>query len=352
MKILFITDTTSGCYKVRSKVPAKYLERIGHKVQILSKVEQVKEIEKPDVVVFFRGYPTAIDELVRFFKAMKIKVVYDSDDALDLVRENNPSYAAVKESIQSIYYLVKNADVITTTTDTLAQYFRKFNKNVSVLPNCVDLEEWQERNGSQKLRIGFSGSSSHITDLLIVVDVIRDLQKKYDFDFVIQGFTPLKSLEEWYEHNLEASGQMFKNHQIGRELKILTDKLKNIRYEFHPFIDTDKHHEKLRELNLDIGLCPLEKNDFNKYKSCIKFYEYAMVGTVSLASNVFPYSNEVNYLAKNNYWDWKEKLEKLITDKELRNKLLREQRKWVLENRDISQKVEMWQKLYECRENK
>jgi hypothetical protein len=87
--------------------------------------------------------------------------------------------------------------------------------------------------------------------------------------------------------------------------------------------------------DLDIGLAPLEDTEFNAGKSNIKFYEYASVGTVTLASDVQPYNTEVNCLTKNTKKDWIKNLEKLITNPEYRVKKLHEQREWVRKNRSI-----------------
>lgn len=347
MKILYITEDNGGVYKVRVGLPAKYLEKRGHKVQILSRKDQVDKIENPDVVVFTRGYPFDISPVVNFFKKKGSKIVYETDDALDLLKPDNPAFYTTPQMMASVRYLLDKADIATTTTEDLANHLKKWNKNAAVLPNCVEIGEWQERKGGDRLRIGWQGGSSHISDLMMVIDVIRDLQKQHDFDFVIQGFTEYKSLDEWYERNIKVSGEMFKNSEIGKALKKLLEKLSKIKYEFRPWVKIDKHPETVRDLNLDIGLCPLVKSDFNRMKSCIKFYEYAMVGTMTMASDVVPYSREVGYLAKNNYWDWKDKLEKLILSEGLRKDILEEQREFVIENRDINKQIIKWEKAYE-----
>src|SRR5258706_9442943 len=90
-----------------------------------------------------------------------------------------------------------------------------------------------------------------------------------------------------------------------------------------------------------IGIAPLLDDQFNRHKSCIKYYEYAMSGAVTLASHVVPYSTEVPITAKNNRESWKRKLEEVLQAD--RAKLFREQRDWVLANRDIEKNVELWE---------
>jgi len=121
------------------------------------------------------------------------------------------------------------------------------------------------------------------------------------------------------------------------------NKLSGIRYEFHPNVPIDEHPRKVCDLKLDIGIAPLVDDKFNQHKSCIKYYEYAMSGAITLASHVVPYSTEVPITAKNNRESWKRKLEEVLQAD--RTKLLREQRDWVLTHRNIEKNVELWEQV-------
>jgi len=98
-------------------------------------------------------------------------------------------------------------------------------------------------------------------------------------------------------------------------------------------------------MDWDIGLCPLKDNAFNQAKSCVKFYEYAAVGTTCLASDVLPYKNEVNYRAKNTFKDWYKKLERLIVNEKFREKIAEKQWAFVEEHRNIREIVVKWEKI-------
>jgi glycosyltransferase involved in cell wall biosynthesis len=110
-----------------------------------------------------------------------------------------------------------------------------------------------------------------------------------------------------------------------------------------PFHAPQLHPSVLSQCDFDIGLAPLSDCEFNKGKSCIKFYEYASVGTPTLASDIMPYKEEVNYRVKNNTKDWVKKLEKLISDKSFREKLTKKQKDWVMENRTLKQVGVDWE---------
>lgn len=354
LKITYLTETESGCFKYRVQIPAKYLERRGHTVRIIDHYEEFAKYPLPDVVVLTRLAPTTGDgirEFVELAKKARMKLVYEVDDAIDIIPPHNP-FKSDLATIQRAMELQAAAQVVTTTTVNLAKHLAKNSTGqVAVLPNSMDLEDWTLRRfGNKKLRIGWAGSASHFRDLAIVLDVVRDLQKEYDFEFVVQGICDDPTLDAFYAKNRERLGRAFETHPLGVAIKTLVDKLNRLpHYEFHPYVKVEEYPAKLTDMNLDIGLCPLEVDSFNNKKSCLKFYEYAMTGTVALASKALPYSEEMGLTAKNNYRDWREKLELLIRHFHEGNnetELYKPQRDWVVANRNAAENVPLWEKAY------
>lgn len=339
MNICLLTETLSGCYKWRGAIPAKYLARRGHKVQILSSETQY---EAPDVLVLYRAhFPQAI-KIVEWCKQNNIRVVFDTDDALDLVPPENLNYKALQGRLPLYESLMRSADIVTTTTETLAEYLRKWNPNVVVIPNSIDPEEWTPlpRNTGEA-RIGWTGSATHFADLAVVLDAVRDVQKRIPFTFVMQGICKESTLDELFDNLRIKWGNALFETPLGRSIKHFMEKLAGIRYEFHPNVPIQQHPQKVCELGLDVGIAPLLDDPFNRYKSCIKYYEYALSGAVTLASHVLPYSAEVPTTAKNNREAWKRKLEEVLQAD--RAKANREQREWVLTHRNIETNVELWE---------
>ena len=341
MNIFLLTETASGCYKWRGAIPAKYLRRRGHDVQIFS--DDSLEAKAPDVVVFYRAhYPEAV-KLMAWCKRNHIRTMFDTDDALDLVPRENLNYAAVQTRLKLYWELLGSADVVTTTTDTLAAHLRRSNPNVVVVPNSVDPEEWRVQPRVPGVRVGWTGSPTHFLDLVVALDAIRELQRSIDFTFVLQGICLEPTLDELYKELLTHHGKQFFETAVGRGIKHFMTKLSGIRYEFHPNVPIEQHAGKVSDLALDIGIAPLTADPFNHHKSCIKYYEYAMSGAATVASRVLPYSTEVPFTAKNNRESWKQKLgEVLDADRET---LWREQRDWVLAHRNIETNVAMWERV-------
>jgi hypothetical protein len=342
MNIFFLTETESGCYKWRGATPAKYLRQRGHNVQVFS--GELQAYESPDVLVIFRAHYPNVFKLVEWCKQRGIRVVFDTDDALDLVPRSNVNYRGLQDRLDLYDFLIENADVVTTTTSILAADLGERNPNVVILPNSADPDEWTVRPRLPGIRIGWTGSATHFDDLAAALPAIRDLQKRHPFTFVLQGICDEPSIEEFHASLVARHGKAFSNSPLGKSIKRFLGELRGIRYEFHPMVEFGRHSEKVCELGLDIGIAPLVEDAFNHHKSCIKYYEYALSGAITVASRVLPYSAEVPITAKNNRQSWKDTLEPLLDAD--RGALWREQRDWVLTYRNMARNVELWEQVY------
>lgn len=367
MKILIVPNNMeNNCYGVRNKLPAKFLKERGHEVWIKNdwNVVTTKDgrrgfdptpIDWCDTVVFNRHYDidtASLRNLMEYAKGTGKKVVYETDDLLESLNFSNPMYQDIQRHVSQVRMMSSTASICTTTGEEIKNELSKYNENVHILPNCVNPEEWTPRKGrNRKVKVGYAGGSSHNEDIMLILDVVRDLQKEIDFEFTIFGLAPIpwkKYIERTKGHHQEALKNNPNAHAADWYLRTMEidDKLKEIKWKHQPFVPIEQYNETLAKLNFDIGICPLIDNRFNRCKSAIKFYEYAMVGTATLASKIPPYKDEVNYTAKNQYDKWKSKLKALIEDKQLRQTITKQQREWVLENRDIRKNVHLWEKAY------
>lgn len=187
----------------------------------------------------------------------------------------------------------KKSDLVTCTTEELKEVFLKINPNVTILPNSIDLDVYlRPEFVKKKIRIGWQGGVSHYRDLHLMIPILEKISKKYPDDVEIVYFGDSRF------------GHLFKD-------------IKN--FELHPFVQHGVYPYKLTLLNLDIGLCPLVDNEFNRRKSAIKWMEYSAVGAATVASNIPPYSpvieNGRTGLLASNQEEWVEALESLIKDR-------------------------------------
>lgn len=367
MKILIIPNNViNNCFGVRNALPKKYLEKLGHEVRLqqeftsyihpkYGRVVDPTEIDWAEVVVFNRHYEVddnTILNIMRYAKQQGKLVIYETDDLLERLDPSNPMYESIKKHVSQVQMMAREASACTTTVPELRFELRHHNNNVFILPNCVDQDVWQlRRGGNKRLRVGWAGGSSHAADVEIIVEVVKRLKQELDFEFVIFGLAN----EPWHEHvdnlkkrHTEQINQFKDAKPAGWYTATvkLAEQLDGLEFEHHPFVKHEEYNQKLADMNLDIGLCPLVDTVFNRCKSAIKFYEYAMVGTVCLASKIPPYEDEVMYCAKNRFKDWYSKLRRLIIDEQFRLELQQKQRAWVLAHRDIEKQVVNWERVY------
>lgn len=356
-KIMFICDRPDpyvhGIWFHRIQNPSDALSRRGHAIRQVAIGSEFKEefLQWADVVVFGRAYPNEYDPVkwMREFKKRGKRIIYDMDDDFWEIAHDNPS-KLVGSALKNQYEgMAQEADIIITPSAVLAKKFKKyFKKPVFICPNGVDVLALTQGGGinpsayierphmNKPLTIGYAGAASHWKDLQIIGEVLSDLAQKHDFMFVLYGLTgePLEAAMYHYQKTLSNNFMPEKNDYY-RSALAWYNQLKGIKMQHIPFMPPELHPTILSRADFDIGIAPLEDTVFNSGKSCIKYYEYAAVGTVVLASDVLPYSEEVPYLAKNTKKDWYNKLEKLITDEKFRKELLVKQQDWVKKNRSL-----------------
>lgn len=340
------TKDVNPSYVVRNQIVAEKLNEMGHEVDCRVSGTSL-DMDEYDIFVFNRFYEGTLIPTLASLREMGKTIVYETDDYYEAISDDNPFHKIKGSAVLSSRELIKFAHGITVSTHQLKEEIvsRYGKENVLVVPNCLDFTEYKKRKGeNKKVKIGWQGSNVHISDLLIVVDVIERLQKEHDIEFVIFGLDdkPLKDMQKF------VTTEMKEKWKWSEDFKILYNKLKNIKYTHMPTVGYDEFRHKLSEANFDIGIIPLEDTWFGRSKSCLKFYEYAAVGTVSLASNVLPYTAEMNDndLVKNRFDKWYAKLKKLIVDEAYRQERLYAQEKWVNRHRDIENMKSIWEDVY------
>ena len=219
----------------------------------------------------------------------------------------------------------QKADMVSVTTGILQEKLKTVNPNTVVLPNVVDFEQYPEVTHVKKeVRIGWQGGSSHYEDLYIVANAIKRILKKHsNTKFVFWG-------------DLRMYG-LFRDIPIER-------------IECHQWVQHIVYPYKLACMNLDIGLCPLIENEFNRNKSAIKHFEYSVVRAATIASNMPPYSPVIKHgenglLVKED--EWFDAMDMLVQDKEKRDKLAENAFQDVHENHNANSKAHLWLTAYE-----
>lgn len=351
LRIAFINNTAdeNPSYVMRNKIVGQKLEELGHDVFYNTKGIAFDH-DDYDIFVFNRFYEGTLLKHISFLKNIGKKIVYETDDNYEAIDDNNP-YRKIKDfAVLSSRELIKLADGITVSTPELkAEIYNMFESrkdDITVIPNALDFTQYKIRKGgNKKLRIGFQGSNIHVKDLLICIQAIKELQKEYGIEFYIMGIDdkPFKDLNKFCMERPENE-----KWQWMHDFEQLYKELEGMEYKHIKTVPYEEFRKTLTKLNFDIGIAPLTDTRFNRSKSCLKFYEYAAIGTVTLASRVLPYSYEMDEAdtVKNRHDKWLSKLRKLITDEQYRNDRAYIQRSWVYDNRNIDNVIKQWEQFF------
>ena len=251
-------------------------------------------------------------------------MIVDVDDLMD-VDEDSPFKPEhdVTNASEVLRVVISIADLVTTTTPYLEKRLRKLNKNVTVLPNYPDLRRWdlpKSKNTSDTIRIGWAGSITHLKDLELIVNPLKRICKEF----------PQVRL-------------LF----IGESR--IASRFEGLPVEYIPGVPFEVWPAKLHSLRLDIGLAPLLDNEFNRCKSRIKFYEYAIAEIPGIYSpTVYQergFDGEFGMIAENED-QWYQSIKNYILFPELRQDVIRAAYAYVTRRCSLEKHIGLWEESY------
>jgi glycosyltransferase involved in cell wall biosynthesis len=252
----------------------------------------------------------------------KVRLIVDIDDnVFEIPFENIASFFWSNKRKSEMAAVLKQADMIIASTNPLKNYLKRFNDNVVVLKNCLDLSQWKDKKKKNKvIKIGWVYSKTHIPDIQRCADAIKEIKEEF--------------------------GDKISIELLGGDRGVFDCDTK-----VNKPVPFTEYPKKLQSLNWDISIAPLADNEFNKGKSNIKWLESTMACSAFIGSNVYPYEHsikngETGFIcgSKN---QWKNALRKLITDEALREGIVKKARKEVTQNYDIDKEVYKYNKLFE-----
>jgi len=219
------------------------------------------------------------------------KIIFDFDDAISF----NTTGIIDKKKEKQLENIIKLSQHIIVSNKYLNKLIKNSNNNVSHLLTTIDENEYKPKYVNKKeIIIGWIGTSSNIKylikikkQLLMVINQYENVRMRIVTDsFNIKQFDG-NSKVEYLKWNAE------------EEIEILQ--------------------------SFDIGLMPLDDNEWTRLKSGFKLFQYMAVGIPAIASNV-GINNEIildsltGFLVKNDD-EWVSSLKNLIEHDELRKRM-------------------------------
>lgn len=331
MRIKFYPSPSGSAYW-RLFDPAKYIRKLGVDISVAQHGINQEEVESADIHILQNCVDRdGIALLYEYQQEHGKKIVVDADDYFKLNPENPHS---IEHDIQNASEVLKVtleiADMVTVTTDYLADKLREVNKNVVVLPNFMDLQRWdiepKLRNTADTIRIGFAGSFTHIKDLEILVNPFKRIYAEFpQCRFIFVGDTRVKELFEG----------------------LPVEAMLGVAFDVWP--------TRLNGLRLDIGVAPLQKNEFNLCKSNIKFLEYSINQIPGVYSDTVykfrDFNNRKNTdamlgLIATNEEEWYRCLKNLIISPPLREDIAQTACSYVRTHFNLETHASEWVKAY------
>lgn len=353
MRVYFVSSGNAGCYLVRCLLPLVANGWDGDSTSLFPESKtpenKARAAQQADIVVFHRPETNQKVELALNLKKLGKKIVFDNDDTykdhtsvkLNEYFDKERTRLGLERVNKAVDAFAVEADLVTCTTEWLADEYRKLNPNVVVLPNCVDPDYFDEplRNETDVVRIGVVGSIGSTTDLEIVAPIIKHYENDPRVKIVFFSLPPNRK----------------ENPIVEKIFKDEYNFLDSVNVEWHPTVKAEVYYDKINSLKLDMMIAPRVDNYFNRAKSNLKFLESSMFEIPFLgqgfADGKSPYQTNpedgkyMTIIMDNK--DWIPEMEKLITNKELRREMGRKAKEYVSSEYNIEKHAHKWEEAYE-----
>jgi glycosyltransferase involved in cell wall biosynthesis len=217
------------------------------------------------------------------------KMIYDFDDAIWIPDSKNSLLNWFK-AFWKVKLICRWAHKVICGNDYLCNYARGVNKNVVLIPTCVDTDNKHKRMKNQeeeRLSIGWTGSHSTLRYLDPIVPVLNSLAERFDVRIIII----CNKRPQFFFKGLE----------------------------YIPWNETSEIDDLLR---IHIGIMPLQSDKWSEGKCGFKLVQYLSLGIPAVASAVGVNSRLIEegvngFLCKIDA-EWEKALTTLIKDVELR----------------------------------
>ena len=289
---------------------------------LLHRWNDLKKINDYDLVFFYReAHMIGITWFEKRIKKAGIKMLVDFDDSIWLrdISNGNRRLAFLKRPSKTAE-IIKMCDACIVGNQFLADYARRYNTNVFVIPTTIDTDYYiPPDNGRdiEKVVIGWTGSSTTLKHFSIAVPVLRKLREKYGDRVSFRMIS-----DEFFNGKLEGLEKVKWNRET-----------------------------EVEDLSvIDIGIMPLPDDDWSRGKCGFKGLQYMALARPAVMSPV-GVNNEIishgkNGFLANNPEEWQKFLSQLIEDADLRKNIGDAGRKTVVERFSFQSQKDHYLKIF------
>lgn len=288
-----------------------YLKKIPLGIKFaFRRIKDVIRSRKFDIIFIAReAFMLGVPFFEKLLATGKAKVIFDFDDAIwmDVISSNNRKFSWLKDGSKT-GTIINLATIVFAGNAYLAEFARKFNGNVVIIPTTIDTELYHPTYPlkKKKIVIGWSGSVSTIEHFQHALPALKIVKLKYG-----------KEIE------MKVIGDVSYANQ---ELEIVGS----------PW----KWETELSDLQtIDIGIMPLPDNEWTWGKCGLKGLQYMALEIPTIMSPVgvnkeIIVDGENGFLAEGPQ-EWADKISRLIDSKILREKIGKAGRQTVIKKYSV-----------------
>lgn len=282
------------------------------------------DLDSYEVIVVQQARGTGWLKVIRNLQRNGVKVVYEVDDYLHAIhRMPDHDYRRHfdKKELARLELCMRVCDGLIVSTEFLARRYAKFNSNVYVCENGIDLARYAlTRPPRPSVNIGWAGATGHQRAAQPWIEVAgKVMAQREDTCFVSIG---------------QQFGEMLRPRFPNRSISI-------------PFTLIDTYPSAMTMF--DVALAPAGRGDFYKGKSDLRWLEAGALGIPIIADpQTYPkIEHGVNGFHAEDASEVEELLLRLVDDADLRTRVGAAAKDYVATSRDMRVAVRQWERVFD-----
>jgi len=275
-----------------------------------------------DIFIFQRSGGEYVLNLMSVLQKHGKKCIFELDDLLTEIPDFLGHHKMCSITLATYRQVIAKADLITTTTQRIANKLLEINPEVICVPNCAESSDLplvkQLSLAIHKVTLVVASSDRILVDFL--APALLKIQNNFPNDYEIFVIGPPGDY-------LESFGIKIKRSDL---------------------VSHSDFKRLLSGLINPVGLIPLDDSEFSSCKSPIKFFDYTLAGMPVICSAVPPYADvvingETGCLVTNDADNWVEAILKLAGSTELRNQINQNAIEYVKQSFSLNVAGDAWQ---------
>jgi hypothetical protein len=260
------------------------------------------QLDACEVVVISRlaGSAKDVAAMLADFRERGKRIIVDYDDDWFSIAPHN--HVARDSGVQGVRVALRHADRVIVTNAHLAHiYRRETDRPIEVVPNLIEPAWWTAQPQSLRcVTIGVFGSQSHLRDWARLADVLAYIKRRFPVRIVLGGSDP-------------------------SALRPLADSIMAWTN------DLATYQRNLSQVQ--IGLAPLDDTRFNRSKSPVKAFEYALAGAAVIGSptQYAPILADGRGIVADTPAEWRDALIHFLEAPDVRQQAAQRLRAWIVQ---------------------